>query len=132
MIAIPICGAWSPDTARQASQLAGLLEDVLSAGRAANLNTDELADLLGVNASAVSRMRALTDSGPGILRFASLPASWWIAFIGLRAKRYCLRVVSDTQIDKLIAFLNVLQVERLEKQMAKMDLEHTDEERKRA
>jgi hypothetical protein len=134
-MAFLFCGAWSPDTAREDSQTRGLLEDVLGAGRAANLNINELADYLGLDHPAISRMKVCRDAGPGILRFANLPARWWIAFISLRAKRYCLRVVTDMQIDKLIAFLNVLQVERLEaqeKRMAKAALPDTADLRKRA
>jgi hypothetical protein len=129
------CGAWSPEQSMHDVRFPRLLSWIESGITAAKMNTNEAADALGVTPDALSNMRAFRTSGPGILRFAGLPKAFWIGFIQAAAKDYCLRLVTDGQIDKLIAFLNVMQVERLDyqsKRMAKADLEDTVDIRKRA
>lgn len=130
------CGAWSPDQSRRDVRFPRLLSWIESGIAAANLNTNEAADALGITPDALSNMRAFRTAGPGILRFAAMPKTFWLGVFAAAAQDYCLRLVTDTQIDKLIAFLNVLRVERLDyqskKRMARADLPAACANRKRA
>lgn len=133
-----IGGAWSQERARTDSRFPALLSWITAGITAAKINNDEAADALETfdRGSSLSNMRAFRTSGPGILRFALMPKAFWVGFVSAAAEDLGMRLVTDRQIDKLIAFLNLMQVERLDyqekKHMAKVELCKTVELRKRA
>jgi hypothetical protein len=132
------CGAWSQERAKADLRFPALVSWIEAGITAANFNNDEAAEALGINdrGSALSNMREFRTSGPGVLRFAAMPPAFWRGFIGAAAKHYCLRVIDEPWVDKVIARINLLQVAILgddeQKRMAKSQLRKPCDNRKRA
>lgn len=96
------------------------------------------AEKLGVDESRITAMLKGLDPGPGFLRFANLPADFWIGFIAEWGLRFCIRVITDHELDRMVTWINFHMVRTMKRDAARMypgeDFEDVpeEEERKRA
>lgn len=101
-----------------------LMEDISRALE--DISDKQASAYLDVPRSHFAGMRALTASGPGILRFAHLPARFWIRFLVVRARRFGLVVIEDARIGRIVDRME--RLDRAEIRMAKASLpEHREE-----
>lgn len=97
-----------------------LAADLDAARVSCGLTRQQYCGLLGVSQSRLSEMEAGLDAGPGVLRYAHLPAAFWIAFLKTRAVRFALRVIEDTLILKQIDWLNRWMVRTMKRDAARI------------
>ena len=93
-------------------------EDIFGACADCNISDKEFALNVGVSFSRISEFKS-GENGLDARRLAHMPPCWHTAFIARRAKRHCQRVIEDTQIDKLIATLNLWMVQAMERELRK-------------
>lgn len=104
----------------ESSELSETFMACLDAGRESLKDNDQqFADRLGVAPSRIAAMRSGLDAGPGILRFASLPTAFWIGFLKEWGVRFAVRVITDHELDRQIAWLNFWMVKTMKKDAAR-------------
>lgn len=104
----------------ESSELSEACWQCIEAGRAAmRVDNTRFAYLLGVTPSRITAMREGEDPGPGFLRFATLPAAFWIGFLKEWGVRFAVRVITDHELDRQIAWLNFWMVKTMKKDAAR-------------
>ena len=129
MSILPSFGAaWSPSDASR-----DLVIDLEEARTAAKLTRQQCCGILQVSESRLSEMEKGLDAGPGILRYAGMPARFWIVLLKARVIRAALRMVGEDDLRQLIDLVQVWLLERqLRKPRMVKCVTPTTEERKRA
>jgi hypothetical protein len=122
---LPIVGfsaAWNPSDHARAVAV-----DIDAARVRGGLSKGEMAFAMGLSEAALSRQLNLHEP-MNVYRLADLPASFWIAFLLVRAQRYALCVIEDL---RLVSLLNAIQslADSPRKRMAKASLLERQQER---
>ena len=119
---VALSGTWSDtDAARE------LREDIEAA--LGGLSEKQIAAALDCPASSWSAMRAGLTAGPGILRFAHLPAKFWIRFVILRGYRFGQMVIQDVISGRPVADVHKLEkLDGVRCRMVKADIYFHEEE----
>lgn len=105
----------------ESSDLSEACWECIEAGRAAmKVDNTRFAYLLGVAPSRITAMREGRDPGPGFLRFATLPAAFWIGFGKEWFARFCIRIITDHELDRQISWLNFWMVKTMKRDIARL------------